>query len=75
MLTCNLNEETGLLEVIQVVVWGFKTTTSYWYYDTRKWLKSTNGKRGDAPDRVMSGYDIKWVRTQYLPLANQRLAA
>ena len=75
MLTCNLNEETGVLEVIQVVVSNFKTTTSYWYYDTRKWLKSTGGKRGDVPAQVMTGYDIKWVKTQYLPLADQLLAA
>lgn len=75
MLTCNLNQETGVLEVTEVLFSALKTTTSYWYYDTRKWLKSSHGKAGDTPDRIMSAEDIKWVKDYYLPKANVLLAA
>lgn len=75
MLTCNLNENTGILEVKEVLMSFHKTTTRFWYYDTRKWLKSSYGKAGDVPDRIMSADDIKWVKTQYLPKATELLAA
>ena len=67
MLTCNLNHATCILEVKEVLMSATKTATRYWYYDTRKWLKSSNGKQGDTPDRVMSAEDIKWVKSNYLP--------
>lgn len=75
MLTCNLNQDTGVLEVKEVRHSALTSTTSYWYYDTRKWLKSSHGKAGDTPDRIMSADDIEWVKTHYLPKANELLAA
>jgi hypothetical protein len=75
MLTCTLNQETGILEVQEVLMSFHKTTTRFWYYDTRKWIKSSHGKAGDTPDRIMTAEDIKWVKDNYLPKANELLAA
>lgn len=67
MLTFNMNQETGILEVKEVLLSFTSTRTTFWYYDTQKWLKSSHGKAGDTPDRVMSAEDIQWVKQYYLP--------
>jgi hypothetical protein len=67
MLTFNLDKDTGILEVKETQMSFHADKTTYWYYDTTKWLKSSTGKQGSTPDRVMSPEDIKWVQTYYLP--------
>lgn len=74
MLTMTMNHETGVLEVREDLLSCQSTCTRYWYYDTRKWLKSTHGKAGDTPDRVMSNDDIQLVKQVYLPKAQQPVA-
>lgn len=67
MLKFKLDSDTGILEVTEVLMSAVKTQTRYWYYDTRKWLKSSHGTHGDTPDRVMTEVDIQWVKQYYLP--------
>jgi len=67
MLTMTMNDATGILEVKEVLMSATETRTRYWYYDTRKWLKSSHGKAGDTPDRVMTMEDIQVVKQCYLP--------
>lgn len=75
MLTFNLNKETGILEVVEHRMTWHKTTHYYWYYDTIKWLKSSHGRQGDVPNRIMAAEDIKWVKDYYLPKVTERKAA
>lgn len=67
MLTFDMNVETGLLEVTEVLMSATKTQTRYWYYDTTKWLQSSHGRKGDTPDRIMTDSAIAWVKQYYLP--------
>lgn len=75
MLAYHLNNETGVLEVTETTMSFTDTVKRYWYYDTRKWLKSSHGKKGDTPDRVMTEVEIKWVRDYYLPKVSVLKAA
>ncbi|KVP40017.1 hypothetical protein [Burkholderia ubonensis] len=74
MLTFKMDPTTGILEVKEVLMSFTTTQTRFWYYDTKKWLKSSHGKQGDTPDRVMTDSDIRWVKQYYLPKV-QPLAA
>jgi hypothetical protein len=67
MLMFKMDSDTGILEVTEVLMSALKTQTRYWYYDTGKWLKSSHGKQGDTPDRIMTDADIQWVKQYYLP--------
>ncbi len=67
MLTFKMDTDTGILEVTEALMSFTRTKITHWYYDTRKWLKSSHGKPGDAPDRAMSEADIQWVKQYYLP--------
>lgn len=67
MLEFKMCPRTGILEVKQTLLSATKSIPAYWYYDTRNWLKSTHGKQGDIPDRIMYEDDIQWVKRNYLP--------
>lgn len=67
MLSFEMNNHTGVLEVVESTMTFKDTRVRYWYYDTHKWLKSSYGKKGDTPNRVMSQEDIEWVKKYYLP--------
>ena len=67
MLTYKMNKETMVLDVKEEIHGWHDTKVSYWYYDTKNWLKSSYGKQGDKPDREMDGASIEWVKTYYLP--------
>jgi len=75
MLKFKMDAETGILEVTEVLMSAINTQTRYWYYDTRKWLKSSHGKQGDTPDRVMTETDIQGVKQYYLPMVQVLKAA
>jgi hypothetical protein len=65
MLNFNLNN--GILEVEETVHSFTRTKVSYWYYDLTSWKKSSHGRKGDVPDRVMSDHDKDWVIKHYIP--------
>lgn len=67
MLNFEMKAETGVLEVAETTISFKETRVRYWYYDTRRWLMSSHGKKGDIPERVMSQSDIDWVKKYYLP--------
>lgn len=75
MLTITLDEETGILEVIETLMTFNSTHRKYFYYDTRNWLQSAHGKQGDKPDRYMHPGDIEWVQQHYLPRAKPRVSS
>ena len=74
MLTITLDEETGILEVIETLMSFTSTHSNYWYTDTRNWLQSSHGKQGDTPDRPMNARAIEWAKKHYLPRAKPRVA-
>lgn len=74
MLTMTMNHEAGVLEVREDTLSFHGIRTCFWYYDTRKWLKSSHGKAGDTPDRVMTTEDIQLVKQVYLPQVQQPVA-
>lgn len=57
-----------VLEVKETLPGIAGTRVKYWYYDLRTWMKSSNGKQGDIPDRIMDEAGIRWVKDYYLPL-------
>ncbi|MNR71444.1 hypothetical protein D3C71_20700 [compost metagenome] len=70
MLAFKLDRTTCVLEVEETMSSGHKSTTRYFYYDLLKWMCSSNGLKGDTPDREMTPGAIDWVRRTYLPLLN-----
>lgn len=66
MLEFKLNEGTGVLEVTERLISFHGTRTTFWYYDTRNWTKSSMGKKDEVPTRKMTEEDIAWVTKHYL---------
>jgi len=68
MLRCEMNGDT--LHVIEEILGWKKAARYHWYYDTTRWLKSVNGREGDAITCPMTQSQIDWVKANYLPKAH-----
>lgn len=65
MLSYELN---GDILCVKETLMSFKETkVSYWYYDTKNWLKNANGKKNEALTLQMDQSSIDWVKKYYFP--------
>jgi hypothetical protein len=66
MLTIR-RDERGFLEVKEDIIGFASTLTTFWYYDTERWLVSIFGQQDDEPTQPMIPKQIDWVKTYFLP--------
>jgi len=57
----------NMIEVKEDILSFYKTKTTYWYVDTKKWMESSHGRKNDVPDRVMTKEQVAWVKKYYIP--------
>lgn len=71
MLFCKYLPGTRIIEMTDVKKKAAKTVTTFWYFDTSTWLKSSLGEKNERPMEVMSQEQIDWVNRICVPLAQQ----
>lgn len=57
----------NILHVTETTFTATRDIVRHWYYDIAAWMKSSNGREGDTPNRNMTSGDIEWVRKHYFP--------
>lgn len=65
----------GLLRVKETLMSFTQTSTSFWYYDLEKNLKSLTGKEGEVPLAPITDAQLSWIQTYYVPLAQKQREA
>lgn len=63
----NITRTGDVLEVEEVLHGFFDTKRTYFYFDVVRNMKSSNGRKGDVPDRPMHPSEIKWCKEHYIP--------
>lgn len=71
MMHCQYLPNSSILEMTSVRKTSAKTITTFWYFNTACWLKSSNGEKGERPLEVMSQEQIDWVKKHCIPKARQ----
>lgn len=56
-----------VIEVKETLFSYSANRVTHWYYNIKEWKKSSRGKEGETPDRIMNEQDINWVKKHYLP--------
>lgn len=65
MLGFRLNGD--ILEVVETSFGNPNAKVTYWYYDTKFWMKNANGKKYEKVSLKMDDASIEWVKKYYLP--------
>ena len=57
----------GYIEVEETLMNATQTQKRFWYYDLANKVQSSNGQKGEKPNRPMTLEALSWVTKHYLP--------